>query len=185
VYQFVSEYENGFFPSEDDKKNVRSQKKRGMYKCVLFLMSFLSYMVKNIEKFPFLLTNYEYTEISEEEIRKIVNTMKPEELFCELVKISMKKAYEMGINIEHKDSKSFFNQELGSDCLQAKRTDLHYPISEYITLHLLALLLNELARRKALKNTSLEAQLEYLKIINRHIKSSMEHHGFYTSEENR
>jgi hypothetical protein len=142
-------------------------------------------MVRNIEKFPFLVTNYDYTNISEEDITKIVNTMNPEELFCELVKISMKKAYEMGINIEHKDSKSFFNQELGSDCLQAKRTDLHYPVSEYITLHLMALLLNELSRRKALKNTSLEDQLEYLKIINRHIKSSMENHDFYTSEESR
>jgi len=47
----------------------------------------------------------------------------------------MKEAYTEGLAIESKDSFSFFNQEIGINSLKARITDLHYPISEFISLH--------------------------------------------------
>lgn len=139
-------------------------------KTLRFLKEFLSYMSLNKEYFPFLLPEYPYHLLNEEELLDIVvNQIDPVEYFSETVKICMRVAYDSGVNIEYPKPHTFFNKEFGADGLQAKRHNILYPLSRYVERHLIAAVIRELAKRKALKQCSVDNQISCLKIIDQHI----------------
>ena len=61
-------------------------------------------------------------------------TIDPGFLFKELVNISMKKAYDTNMNIESYNPNSFLNKPLNTNFLKAKKTDLEYSLSSYLSI---------------------------------------------------
>ena len=55
-------------------------------------------------------------------------------MFKELVKISMKKAYDTNINMQNHNLNNFYSKQLDSDFLQAKRSDLQYSMTSYLVV---------------------------------------------------
>ena len=180
VEQFKKLYQEHFFPSSLEEDNKKVRKKYGIYKCAVFTQNFTNYLFENREIFSFLMTSFDHSVLTEYDFYCIVKSMDPKIIFCELVKISMKKTYTECVAIEKKDSFSFFNQEIDVNCLKARRTDLHYPISEFISLHIMTLVLDKLAILGALRNNGLEERSNYLKLIASHMKFYMEENEFYS-----
>lgn len=179
VRQFEDLYQECFFPPKFEINDKKKRKKYGVYKSVDFLQNFTDYLFNNRETFPFLMTPFNHNILTESDYYSIIKSMDAKRIFCELVKISMKEAYAEGVKIESKDSFSFFNQEIDIDCLKARRTDLHYPISEFIALYILTLLLDKLAELGALRSNSVEQKSQYLKSIANHMKFHMEENELY------
>lgn len=183
VEQFEELYFKHFFPSELEMNNKKARKKYGIYKAVEFIQNFTNYLFDNRKKFPFLLTSFDHRILTEDDFYSIIEEVDPKIVFCELVKISMKEAYTEGVAIEKKDSFSFFNQQIDINCLKARRTDLHYPISEFISLHVMTLTLDKLSKLGALRSNSLDERSNYLKIIASHMKFYMEENDYYLNKE--
>jgi len=179
VRQFEELFQKHFFPLESEAENKKVRKKYGVYKSIDFIQNFTNYLFSNREIFSFLMTSFDHTILTEEDFHIIIKSIDPKTIFCEIVKISMKKAYTEGVAFESKDSFSFFNQQIDIDCLKVKRTDLHYPISEYISLHIMTLVLDKLSKLGALRSNLLDDRCQYLKIIANHMKFFMEESAYY------
>ena len=138
--QFVKIFNKGFYPPEGT-----TSRKKAVYSSELCKRYFLA-LFKYLKDNEILLNerglSYEFTE---KDLNTLVSEVESSFLFKELVKISMKKAYDTNVNIQSNDPNVFMTKQLDSDFLQAKRTDLQYAIISYIRIYLSNILLNFLA----------------------------------------
>lgn len=183
--QFAEWFNREFYPSENDSKSLKHSNKRGGFKAAIFCQQFVVYMTHNRKDFPFFVQDVDLSEITFDDYLQIAKDINPDEFFCEIVKISMKKAYQSGINVESSDRKSFFTKELGDDLLKARRADIQYPISEYVGLYLVNKSLDLLAEKGFLLDSAVDKRVDYVRVIARHIQSVMEKHTFYSNTRNR
>ena len=104
--------------------------------------------------------NFEYTE---EEYTSLVKDIQPIQLFQDLVKICMKKAYDTNINIERNNPRSFYDKPLDSEFLRAKKTEIRYSAGKYLITFLTSHLVNDLAKKKLLIDKKIDFIIEVLK----------------------
>lgn len=140
--QFVKIFNKGFYPPEGATNRKKAVYSSELCKCY-FLASFKYFKDNEI-----LLNERGLSyELTEKDLDKLVSVVEPSFLFKELVKISMKKAYDTNINIQSNNPNEFLTKQLDSDFLQAKLTDLQYAIISYIRIYLANILLNFLASK--------------------------------------
>ena len=140
--QFVKIFNKGFYPPEGT-----TTRKKAVYSsqlCKHYFLALFEYFKDNEILLNERGLGYELTE---KDLDKLVSVIEPSFLFKELVKISMKKAYDTNINIQSNNPNEFLTKQLDSDFLQAKRTDLQYAIIAYIRIYLANILLNFLASK--------------------------------------
>ena len=142
--QFIRLFNANFYPPAKHTKHT--MKKYGSERCKTYFSGLYLYLLGNAS---FLFNHEKYIpELTEEDLTILVSKIEPAFLFKELVKISMKKAYDTNINIEHNDHNKFHTRRLDTYFLQAKRTDLQYSIASYLRIYLANILLNFLASKK-------------------------------------
>lgn len=163
----------------------REIKKRLAFKSSSYCQHVFKHLLEKKKLFPFFITDLTADQVPAEFFEEKIKKIDPDEWFCEIVKICMKKSYEEGIDIAHRDKKSFLSKELGDDCLKAKRTDLHYPIREYLSLYLAAQLLDILSERHLLIDSSVDKRVEYLRQISFYMRGELSSYATYASAETR
>ena len=160
--QFKAIFKERFYPPKNS--TLRSKSKYGSGLCKNYFEGLFSYIQINIESI--LNEDGIYLKLSKEDYNLLVLQIDSAFLFKELVKISMKKAYDTNINIKHNNPNNFHKKELDTNFLHAKRTDLQYSLTSYLNLYLANILLNYLST----KNTG------YLKVNNtEHIIKSLKY----------
>lgn len=88
----------------------------------------------------------------------------------------MKKAYEANVNIEYSNKNRFTrNHTLGEDLLLAKRTDLQYLITDYLSVYLTNILLFELSEDRKLtpRRSTVDHKINNLKFMIEHYKTDI------------
>lgn len=160
--QFVKIFNKGFYPPEDV-----TNRKRAVFAselCKRYFWALLVYFKDNGKLLNVRGLGYELTE---KDLDILVSEVEPSFLFKELVKISMKKAYDTNVNIQSNNPNEFLTKELDSDFLQAKRTDLQYAIITYIRIYLANILLNFLASKgiNCLKANTTDHIIKSLKYV--------------------
>lgn len=163
--QFVMIFNKSFYPPEDT-----TNRKKAMYSselCKKYFLGLFQYLKIN----EILLDERGMScELTNQDLDALVAEIEPSFLFKELVKISMKKAYDTNVNIQSTSSNEFFTKQLDSNFLQAKRTDLQYSITAYLRIYLANILLNFLASKGKTylkKNTTVHIikSLQYLQSL--------------------
>ena len=148
--KFITLFTSHFYSK--DKETIRQRRKRGSERSKFFFDGVLRFLQQNYSEIlseegkNYLLSNKDYTTL--------VNEIKPKDLFSEIVKISMKKAYDTNINIKYNNTKRFFNTHLDSNFLKAKKIDLSYSFSTYLTIYLSNILFHLLSKKGLLKDNS-------------------------------
>ena len=178
---FIALFSANFYPTVKDRNSKLHREKRCDFKCASFCKNMLEYMLNNKQIFPFF-TREAYlfvTVLDFDILEKIAEDIDPGELFCEMVKICMKKSYEEGIDLKGKAKESLVNKRFQEDILKAKRTDLQYPVSEYVALYLDVKLLEQLSKKKLLLDNSVEKRVDYIKQVSKHLRSKMKEYSFY------
>lgn len=172
--KFVDLYNDGFFPTEKEDKNLNLRKKRASVKCECYFTGLYKYLLNNM---PDIFDDDKIKpELTKEDLRKLVETISPHLLFKELVKISMKKAYDANINIGNDSTLSSLNSRLlDTNFLQAKRSDLQYSVAAYIRLYLANILLNYLSSNnvQAFRKNHNNNVMVYLKHLQRLFKEEL------------
>jgi hypothetical protein len=184
VLQFRDHFENGFFPTNDDMRTITHTKKRASYKCALFCEEMLKYMLSNRQHFPFFSSRISKNTVTLNDFITKIQEINPDEIFFEIVKICMKNAYAEGIDIQHKDKDAYMRRDLGDDCLKTKRSDIQYPITEYLAMYLFVQVLEVLSEKELLINNTVDQSVVYLKIIASHIRPKMKDYDFHNTEGN-
>ena len=160
--QFVKLFNKGFFPPEGStnrKKSVYSSEL-----CKRYFLALFEYLKDN----EILLNERGLSyELTEKDLESLVLSVEPSFLFKELVKISMKKAYDTNINIQSNNPNEFMTKQLDTDFLQAKRTDLQYAVISYIRIYLANILLNFLSSKEktCLKENTIDHIIKSLKYL--------------------
>ena len=126
--QFEAKYRATSFPPGEAELSWKIEKKYGCMKACFYIERFLLYMTENRQYFPFLLSDYPYQSISRDALLKIIHEIELDDYFSEIVKICMKKSYEIGLSSHSKDRDIFFNKQFGKNNLRAKRSDVMYPL---------------------------------------------------------
>ena len=182
--QFRKLFKEHFYPVGENIPE-REIKKRLAFKSSSYCQHVFKHLLEKKKLFPFFITDLTADQVPAEFFEEKIKKIDPDEWFCEIVKICMKKSYEEGIDIAHRDKKSFLSKELGDDCLKAKRTDLHYPIREYLSLYLAAQLLDILSERHLLIDSSVDKRVEYLRQISFYMRGELSSYATYASAETR
>lgn len=130
--QFRDLFTDLFFPHGKKLYHKQVLQKFASYKCSIFYKSFLLFVQE--KKVPFS------TEINLENLNidydALVRDIEPAFFFKDLVKISMKKAFDQSINIEGKNEKSYYSRNLDNAFLYVPRTTLLYSIQEVTAISL-------------------------------------------------
>ena len=169
--QFIRLFNSTFYPPQKHTKHT--MRKYGSEKCKLYFSGLYSYLLDNT---PFLFNSEkQIPELTGEDLTVLVSKIEPAFLFQELVKISMKKAYDTNINIENNNPNKFHTRRLDTDFLQTKRTDLQYSVSSHLRIYLANILLNFLAARnkRVLRQNNTEGIIKALKHLHRLFKEEL------------
>ena len=176
--QFNTIFNDKFYPPE--KITKRSKVKYGSERCKLYFKGLLEYLQHNTEA----ILNKEGMQLvlSEKDHQELITFIDPSFLFKELVKISMKKAYDTNINIQNINPNSFLSKPLDTNFLKAKRTDLQYSLTSYLSIYLANVLLNYLSTREkgCLRQNDSEHIIKSLKYMQSLFKQERLSHCFET-----
>lgn len=178
---FTEKFYELFFPPKGvHKKNVIQ--KYGSKKVEKFFVDLLIYFdrmnlgLDSGVTCPFLRDDIIYSKLADPHfLDRLVRKVNPKEIFSEIVKISMKKAYDSNVNIEYSNKNRFTNHTLSEDLLLAKRTDLQYLITDYLSVYLTNILLYELSEDKKLnpQRSTIDHKIRNLKFIIEHYKTDI------------
>lgn len=167
--QFLFLYNKGFYHKDTD--NQREKNMRGSIKTTIFLKELFDYIKKDM---PNILNekgkSFDYDD---DYLLNLVEEIPPTILFQNLVKISMKKAYDTNVNIECNNPRSFHNKSLDSDFLRAKKTEIRYQTIKYINIFLTSHLLNDLFSKNLLVNKKVDYLIEVLKLLDEKYKAEI------------
>lgn len=171
--QFTTIFKDKFYPPENITKRARV--KYGSERCKLYFQGLLKYIQQNTS--GILNDKGMCRTLSEDDLQELVDLVLPGFLFKELVKISMKKSYDTNVNISSNNPNSFFTRSLDTNFLKAKRTDLQYSLSAYLSIYLANILLNYLSdkERRCLRQNDSEhiiVSLKYLQSLFKQEKMS-------------
>jgi hypothetical protein len=122
-----------FFPHGDKVHHKQVHKKFASVKCAKFYENFLRFLLK--KKIPILKkVSLKKLEI---DYNNLASEIEPVFLFKDLVKLSMKKAFDQSINIEQKNEKLFHSKTLDTDkFLYVRRDTLLYAVQEVFRIYL-------------------------------------------------
>jgi len=159
--QFKRLFKANFYPPSGIRKYAT--RNYGSERCKIYFSGLYLYLLNNVS-FYFDDENI-VPELTSKDLDALVSEIDPAFLFKELVKISMKKAYDTNINIECNNPNNFYTKRLDTNFLKAKRTDLQYSIAFYLRIYLANILLNFLASKKikAFRDNSTENIIKLLK----------------------
>lgn len=169
--QFIRLFNSTFYPPEKHTKHT--MRKYGSEKSKRYFSGLYLYLLDNT---PFLFNSEkQIPELTAEDLTVLVSKIEPAFLFQEIVKLSMKKAYDTNINIENNNPNKFHTRRLDTDFLQAKRTDLQYSVSSHLRIYLANILLNFLAARdkRVLLQNNTEGIIKALKHLHRLFKEEL------------
>jgi hypothetical protein len=163
--QFIKIFNKGFYPPEGS-----TNRRKSIYSSELCKHFFLA-LFKYIKNNEMLLNEQGLSyELTEKDLDSLVSEVEPSFLFKELVKISMKKAYDTNINIQSNNPNEFMTKQLDSNFLQAKRAALQYAVTSYIRIYLANILLNFLSTKskpylKEISTPHIIRSLKYLQSL--------------------
>ena len=168
---FIETYKKNFINSSTDK---RISKRYGSEKCIVFWKG----LVKHLSQSQYLKTMFELTpdfdkKIKDSDYQLLVKRIDPGVLFRELVKISMKVAYDTNISIENTNRTKFHTQSVGENFMQAKRTDLQYNMQEFISIYLTIHLFDLFAEKNILQSKSTKYREKIFKYLDKYYKSKI------------
>ena len=169
--QFTSIFNRQFFPQlGEHKKNVIN--KYGSSKAILFYSGLINHLVTaEINIF----NTHKRVSITNEQLQKLSKEIQPGFIFQELVKISMKKAYDTNINIQNSNNKRFHSEILDTRFLEAKRSDLQYAVRRYLAMYLTNQVITFLGEEGFLKNRGITYRIDCLKFMDSHYRHELKY----------
>ena len=143
-YKYNNLIKEHFFPKQKDKKKAAS--KYGSIKLQNYFEGLILFIKKhNILE---LEERMDYEEVFKH-IRdsELIKHLKTEDLFCELIRISIKVTYDSCVDTGKNIEENFFSTELEYNFLKAKRTDLYYKAKRSFMLYFSNILLTKVLEK--------------------------------------
>ena len=151
--QFKEIYDTSFYPLDGEKKkNVIA--KYPSSKAVAFFKGVLRFIyINNTHLFKEEVT---LDDLQALEVTPLTKELEPDVIFSEIVRTSLKKAYDCNINIEISNRKRFYQNKLDTNFLRVKRTDIQYSFREFTAIYLTSKVLQLLGEKGYLLNKTPE-----------------------------
>lgn len=149
IVHFRNIYKDNFFRKPGETDYVAQ--KYGAAKMVLFYQGLVNCILKSNQlKATIGEINLEAAKnLNEQDFKDLVRKIETDKLFCELVRISMKNAYDGVVDVEHTDKRKFNTID---SVLQAKRQDIQYSFNKFILMYGTSQILELFTKKKIIRN---------------------------------
>ena len=157
--QFKKAFNRGFLTQSTDSSLVQRNRK-GISKMKKYYAGLFEFIRS---KLHILNDRGDTFQFCDKELTTLSSGICPNFLFQDLVKISMKKAYDTNINIEKSNPKHYYQKRLDTNFLKVRKHDLFYSSTKYINMYFTSHLLNYLNEKGLLKNSDVADIIDVLK----------------------